>query len=108
MGRYSHAGAQTLVNEQLGGDVYASGGWIGFQKDSIAIIDPKEITEISEVNLGTFVNPSSWIFNASEFSIYGSEDNTSYTQYRNRNIRLGNISEGTPSSKKYPLCKSRC
>jgi len=77
-GRYSYAGTPTLVDGQLGGDVYTSGGWIGFQKDLIAIIDLEEITEISEVNLGTFVDPSGWIFNASEYSVYTSEDNKSY------------------------------
>lgn len=79
-GRYSYAGAPTLVDGQLGGDVYASGGWIGFQKDLVATIDLEETTEISEVNTGTFIDVGSWIFNASEYTIYISDDNKTFRQ----------------------------
>ncbi|NDV78720.1 glycoside hydrolase family 20 protein [Dysgonomonas sp. 511] len=79
-GRYSYAGAPTLVDGQAGGDVYASGGWIGFQQDMIATIDLEETTPISKVRMGTFVDVASWIFNVSEYSIYVSDDNKDFKQ----------------------------
>lgn len=83
-GRYSYAGAPTLVDGQLGGDVYASGGWIGFQQDMIATIDLEEATQISKVRIGTFIDTGSWIFNASELSIYVSDDNKIFKQIYNK------------------------
>lgn len=79
-GRYSYAGASTLVDGQLGGDVYASGGWIGFQQDLIATIDLEESLNFSSVLLGTFVDAASWIFNSSEYTIEVSNDNVTYQQ----------------------------
>lgn len=79
-GRYSYAGAPTLVDGQLGGDVYSSGGWIGFQKDLVATIDLEKPTEISEVNTGTFIDAGSWIFNASEYIVLVSDDNKIFRQ----------------------------
>lgn len=77
-GRYSYAGASTLVDGQLGGDVYASGGWIGFQNDLIATIDLEKIMDISTVRLGIFIDVASWIFNVSEYSVSISIDDKVY------------------------------
>ncbi|WP_101688947.1 glycoside hydrolase family 20 protein [Dysgonomonas massiliensis] len=79
-GRYTYAGAPTLVDGQKGGDVYSSGGWIGFQQDLVATVDLGEITDFSSVVIGTFIDVASWIFNPSEFTVEISNDNASFTK----------------------------
>lgn len=76
--KYTYDGAPVLVDGQKGGDVFNSGHWIGFLKDMIATIDLQEITDVSSVEAGVFVDTGSWIFNPSAISVEVSEDKTSF------------------------------
>lgn len=78
--KYAYAGASTLVDGQDGGDVFASGGWIGFQNDLVATIDLGSATQISSVSIGYFVDVASWIFNPMEYLVEVSSDNNIFTQ----------------------------
>lgn len=98
-GRYSYAGAPTLVDGQLGGDVYASGGWIGFQQDFVATVDLGQSQAFSNVILGTFIDAASWIFNPSEFVVEVSDDNTTFKQVFSK--QYNPIEEGHPVEAMY-------
>lgn len=78
--KFAFAGASALVDGQKGGDVYSSGGWIGFKEDMVATVDLGEATQINSVELGTFIDVASWVFNPSEYKVEVSTDNKVFKQ----------------------------
>ena len=75
-GQYKFNGAMTLVDGLQGFDTnFNSGRWIGFYRNDMeAIIDLKEITQISEVGFNTCVEKGAWIFDARGVEISISND----------------------------------
>ncbi|MFV0332395.1 MAG: family 20 glycosylhydrolase [Dysgonomonas sp.] len=78
---YVYNGAPVLVNGKKGGSSFNNGDWLGFYKnDFVAIVDLKEPTDISNVTIGTFVSPGSWIFGATGYKVEISADDKNYKQ----------------------------
>ncbi|MFV0536523.1 MAG: family 20 glycosylhydrolase [Dysgonomonas sp.] len=78
---YTANGAVTLVNGTRGGNSYANGEWLGFVgKDFDAIVDLGTATDISQVNIGTFMGIGAWIFGVTEYTISVSNDGIEYKQ----------------------------
>lgn len=72
---YTFQGATTLVDGKRGRANFNSGEWLGFvDSDFVATVDLKEPTDISEVVVGTYLEPSSWLFGATEYSVQISND----------------------------------
>lgn len=101
--KYSFNGATVLVDGQKGGDVYSSGGWIGFKEDLIATLDLEQPTAIRSIKLGTFIDVASWIFNPSEYVIEVSSDNKTFTQVYSEKFEP--VVESTPVGAKYLMAK---
>lgn len=78
--KYTYGGANTLVDGLRGGKVFSNGEWIGFGGDFKAVIDLNEVSEISEVSVGTYIDVSDWICGASEMNIFVSTDNKTFKQ----------------------------
>lgn len=79
--QYTYSGAITLVDGKRGRSSFGSGEWLGFNKKSMtAVVDLEVPTEISNVSIGTFVSPGSWIFNARQFTVFVSDDNKTFKQ----------------------------
>ena len=101
--KYTFNGATVLVDGQKGGDVYSSGGWIGFKEDLIATLDLEQPTAISSIELGIFIDVASWIFNPSEYVIEISNDNKTFTQVYSEKFEP--VVESTPVGSKYLMAK---
>lgn len=77
--RYAYNGATTLIDGQNGGDNYSDGTWLGFVKyEPAMVIDLGKKTDVSEVQVGTFVNQGDWIFGAAELEVLTSDDNKNF------------------------------
>ena len=85
---YEFAGAGLLVDGLSGKSTnYRTGSWIGFMgEDLIAVIDMKEPTEISTLEINNSVVTGDWIFDASEIILESSADGNSYTTVVNEKI----------------------
>lgn len=82
--QYTFKGAVTLVDAKRGRSSFGGGEWLGFSKTGmVAIVDLKELTEVSSVSVGTLINVGSWIFGAREFTVLVSDDNKSFKQVAN-------------------------
>ncbi|MFV0553331.1 MAG: family 20 glycosylhydrolase [Mangrovibacterium sp.] len=77
---YTFTGATALVDGVWGNrDNYKDGTWIGFYDGDLeAVIDLKAATEISEVELATYVSTRDWVFGAESFKVSVSDDGTNY------------------------------
>ena len=77
--KYAFKGGITLVDGKRGGANFNSGEWLGYaDTDCIATIDLKEPTDVSEVIVGTFLEPSSWLFGATEYTVATSNDGKNF------------------------------
>lgn len=101
--KYAFGGASTLVDGQKGGDVYSSGGWIGFKDDLIATLDLEKPTVINSVELGTFIDVASWIFNPSEYKIEVSDDNQTFIEVYQKQFEP--VAESIPIGANYLTAK---
>lgn len=78
---YVGSGAATLVDGKQAVGAFSSGEWLGFSKDDmIATIDLKEETEVSDVQMRTYIETGSWIFGATGFKIELSDDGKTFRQ----------------------------
>ncbi len=74
--KYSYGGVLTLVDGRKGSGDPADGSWIGFyDTDVVALIDLKEESEISDVSLGTYLNPEENMFGITHYTVHVSSDN---------------------------------
>ncbi|MCD7898502.1 MAG: glycoside hydrolase family 20 protein [Bacteroides sp.] len=94
---YTFGGASTLVDGISGNKGgYKDGSWIGFIKDDVEIvIDLEENTEISEVELATYVHTNDWIFGPRSIDVSISEDGKKYTLVAGKVLpeATGNVQE---------------
>lgn len=78
---YAYDGAQTLIDGLHGNTNYRSGRWLGwFGKNADAIIDLKEVTEISKVKFNLNINMKDWIFNAKSVKVLVSDDGENFKE----------------------------
>lgn len=78
--RYKANGPMTLVDGKYGTAGFSDGNWLGFNNSDLdATIDLGEPTEFSSVSLRTFVETSSWIFDATEMTVEVSENGKDFT-----------------------------
>ena len=79
--QYYFEGASTLVDGLKGNGNYKTGRWIAFYKNDLeAVIDMKEPTEISTVDISTCVEKGDWVFDARSFTILISDDGENFKQ----------------------------
>lgn len=79
---YKFSGEGLLVDGMFGSNTnYKTGKWIGFQGDDlVAVVDMKEPTEVSRVEINNAVVTGDWIFDASEIVVEVSDDDKVYRQ----------------------------
>ncbi len=77
---YTFSGVSALVDGIQGNNNgYKDGSWIGFYNNDIeALIDLRETTGISEVEVGTYICTGDWIFGAESLTISVSDDGENY------------------------------
>jgi len=93
--KYTFDGAATLIDGKRGKSGYSTGDYIGFYgKDLEAIIDLKTIQTISEVILGTYIDPNSWIFGAKSYQVLTSDDGQNFTEVFASNVAVPVKNEG--------------
>lgn len=80
--RYMFDGATTLVNGQLGSNAsYRTGMWLGFPgTDFEAHIDMKELTDISSLDLNSYVNTRGGLFAPKSLALLISADGNTYKE----------------------------
>lgn len=77
---YIFNGALNLVDGLTGDANYKTGRWIAFYgNDMEAVIDFKQPTEISSVEIHTCVEKGDWVFDARGFSVAVSDDGKNFT-----------------------------
>lgn len=77
---YIFNGALNLVDGLTGNANYKTGRWIAFYgNDMEAVIDFKQPTEISSVEIHTCVEKGDWVFDARGFSVAVSDDGKNFT-----------------------------
>lgn len=77
---YIFNGALNLVDGLTGDANYKTGRWIAFYgNDMEAVIDFKQPTEISSVEIHTCVEKGDWVFDARGFSVAVSNDGKNFT-----------------------------
>ena len=77
---YIFNGALNLVDGLTGDANYKSGRWIAFYgNDMEAVIDFKQSTAISSVEIHTCVEKGDWVFDARGFSVAVSDDGKNFT-----------------------------
>ena len=77
---YIFNGALNLVDGLTGDANYKPGRWIAFYgNDMEAVIDFKQPTEISSVEIHTCVEKGDWVFDARGFSVAVSDDGKNFT-----------------------------
>lgn len=92
--RYTYGGAPTLVDGLEGGEVYRSGEWLGFiGGDAIVDITLNELQPVSEVNVNSLVNISSWIMNLKGLEVATSEDGVTYTPVKVTELNIDPFTE---------------
>ncbi len=78
--RYRENGASTLVDGKYGSQSFTAGGWLGFEGNELnATIDLGTPTEVTSVTIRNLIEPSSWIFDATNISIQLSSNGSDYT-----------------------------
>ena len=78
---YKADGPITLVDGKAGTAGFNDGNWMGFNNVPLdAVIDLGEATEISKVSVNTFVETSSWIFDATSMTVEVSDNGTDFRQ----------------------------
>ncbi|NDV96315.1 beta-N-acetylhexosaminidase [Dysgonomonas sp. 521] len=109
---YIYGGAPVLVNAKKGGGSFSDGEWLGFHKDDfVATVDLKEPVDISNVTIGTFISPGSWVFGATEYSIAVSDNDKDYKQVFDEKYPV--LDESNPDDRivdlvaKFPTEKAR-
>lgn len=86
---YTFKGPVLLVDGKRAVGGFASGEWIGFEgSDFVATIDLKEATDISKVITGTYEEPMSWVFGATQYTVAISEDGKIYKQVYDKKISV--------------------
>lgn len=79
--QYKFDGATTLVDGLMGNTNYRTGRWLGFRaNDFEAVVDLKEICEISKVGINCNVEKTDWIFGTRGITVSVSEDGENYTE----------------------------
>jgi len=80
--RYTFNGATTLVDGQDGSEKsYRTGQWIGFLgTDFEAVIDLKELTDVSSVEMNFMVNTRGNLFQPKSLAVFVSQDGKNYEE----------------------------
>ena len=83
---YVFNGGLNLVDGLFGDTNYKTGRWIAFYgNDMEAVIDFKQPTEFSSVQINTCVEKGDWVFDARGFLVEVSEDGKNFTQVASEN-----------------------
>lgn len=79
--QYEFSGATVLVDGMTGNMNYKTGRWIAFYTNDLeAVIDLKEVTEISSMTLHTCVEKGDWIFDTRGITVSVSDDNQTFKE----------------------------
>lgn len=79
--QYKFTGESVLVDGMTGNMNYKTGRWLGFYKNDLeAVIDLKEPTEVSSLNMRTLVEKGDWIFGTRGITVSVSDDNKSFKE----------------------------
>lgn len=79
--QYKFTGETVLVDGMTGNMNYKTGRWLGFYKNDLeAVIDLKDITEISSLRIRTLVEKGDWIFDTRGITVSVSDDNKTFKE----------------------------
>ncbi|WP_299115040.1 chitobiase/beta-hexosaminidase C-terminal domain-containing protein [uncultured Winogradskyella sp.] len=73
---YPGQGAQTLINNKLGGLNFKDSQWMGFDTTAVAVIDFKIPKRISKLSVSYLVDTKSWIFPPENVSVIVNQKDT--------------------------------
>lgn len=79
--QYKFTGETVLVDGMTGNMNYKTGRWLGFYKNDLeAVIDLKDVTEISSLRIRTLVEKGDWIFDTRGITVSVSDDNKTFKE----------------------------
>lgn len=79
--QYKFTGESVLVDGMTGNMNYKTGRWLGFYKNDLeAVIDLKNVTEISSLRMRTLVEKGDWIFDTRGITVSVSDDNKTFKE----------------------------
>lgn len=108
--KHTYGGAPILVDGQKGGGAFSNGSWVGFNKDFVAIVDLENVSNISSVSLGTFIDPGNWVFNIEELIVEVSLNKKDYSQVfaKKYDVIDNSVTTGTIEEKaEFPTTSAR-
>ncbi len=92
--QYKFTGESVLVDGMTGNMNYKTGRWLGFYKNDLeAVIDLKEPTEVSSLNMRTLVEKGDWIFGTRGITVSVSDDNKSFKEVVSRSYPAMNSTD---------------
>src|SRR5512137_214508 len=77
--QYSSGGASNLIDGIRCSPDFRIGGWLGFEKVNLeAVIDLRQVRNISTFGAGFFQDINAWIFFPSQLEFFVSDNGTDY------------------------------